>query len=611
MRSTRGRDDFDFTSGSDKKGCTTTMSIKRLRTVAALSAVAALALSACGGSGSGTGNTGGSGGAKAEFDAALTGVVSPSDKKGGTVKMASSDDWDSLDPGETYYGYAWNFARLYGRSLLMFKSAPGKAANELVPDLAEAKGVPSDGGKTWTYKIRKGVKFEDGVEVKAKDVKYAVLRSTDKETFPNGPAYFEAMLNLPAGYKGPYKSKGVNTDSAISTPDDYTIVFHLKSPFGGFDYLAQLPQTMPVPEAKDTGAKYRDHVISSGPYKFETVQSGKQYTLVRNDQWDPATDPNRKALPDRYEVALKANADDIDNRILSGDLDIDVQGTGVQAASLSKVLTDPAIKATADNPTIARLWYTSINPTVPPLNNIECRKAIEYGMDKTSYQTAYGGEFSGGDLATTIMPPLIPGYQKFDLYPAGPDNKGDQAKAKEALTKCGQPNGFSTNMAYRSDRPREKATAEAFQQALKPLGINLTLKGYPSGDYFSQYAGNPPFVVANKIGLSTNGWGADWPDGFGFLSQIVDSRVIRQTGGSSNTSVRIPQVDTMLDAAIAETDNAKRETMWGPIDKRVMEEAVIYPGVYGKSLLVRPKNLTNVFVSDAFNMYDYLALGVK
>jgi peptide/nickel transport system substrate-binding protein len=67
----------------------------------------------------------------------------------------------------------------------------------------------------------------------------------------------------------------------------------------------------------------------------------------------------------------------------------------------------------------------------------------------------------------------------------------------------------------------------------------------------------------------------------------------------------------MLDAAIAETDNAKREAMWGPIDKRVMEEAVIYPGVYGKSLLVRPKNLTNVFVSDAFNMYDYLALGVK
>ncbi|WBQ08496.1 ABC transporter substrate-binding protein [Kribbella sp. CA-293567] len=585
------------------------MSIKRLRTVAALSAVVALTLSACGGSD--TSNDNATGGAKSEFNGAVAGVLNPSDKKGGTVKLAHSDDWDTPDPGETYYGYAWNFARLYGRSLLMFKPAPGKEGNVLVPDLAEALGVPTDGGKTWTYKIRKGVKFEDGTEIKAKDVKYAVLRSTDKKTFANGPAYFEAFLNLPKGYDGPYRSKGMNTDSAISTPDDYTIAFHLKNGFGGFDYLAQLTQTMPVPEAKDTGAKYRDKIVSSGPYKFETVAPGKQYTLVRNEQWDQATDQNRKALPDRYEVALKVNADDIDNRVISGDLDIDVAGTGVQPASLSKVLTDPALKAQADNPTLARLWYTSVNSTVPPLNNIDCRKAIQYAMDRTSYQTAYGGAFSGGDLATTIMPPLVPGYEKFDLYPAGADSKGDLDKAKESLTKCGQPNGFATNMAYRSDRPREKATAEAFQQALKRVGINLTLKGYPAGDYFSQYAGNPPFVVANKIGLATNGWGADWNDGFGFLSQIVDSRVIRETGGSSNTSVRIPEVDKLLDAAIAETDTAKREKLWTPIDKRVMEEAVIYPGVYAKSLLLRPKNLTNIFVSDAFNMYDYLNMGVK
>jgi peptide/nickel transport system substrate-binding protein len=586
------------------------MNTRRNSAIALLSAVAVLGLAACGDAGA-EGDRGGGGGAKKEFNAALSQVVNPSDKKGGTIKMANSDDWDTLDPGETYYSFAWNFARVYGRSLLMFKSAPGKEANELVPDLAEAKGVPSDDGKTWTYKIRKGVRFEDGTEVKAKDVKYAVLRSTDKETFPNGPAYFEAMLNLPAGYKGPYKSKGLNTDSAISTPDDYTIVFHLKSAFGGFDYLAQMPQTMPVPEAKDTGAKYREHVVSSGPYRFETVQPGKRYTLVRNEQWDQATDPNRKALPDRYEIALKANADDIDNRLLSGDLQIDVAGTGVQPASLAKVLNDPLLKSRSDNPTIARLWYTSINPTVKPFDNMECRKAVMYAMDKTAYQAAYGGPFSGGDLATTILPPLIPGYEKFDLYPAGADNKGDLEKAKEALTKCGKPNGFSTNMAYRADRPREKATAEAFQQALTRVGIKLTLNGYPAGDYFSQYAGHPGFVVKNNIGLATNGWGADWPDGFGFLSQIVDSRVIRPTGGSSNTSVRIAEVDKMLDAAVAETDNGKREALWAQIDKRVMEEAVIYPGMYAKSLLVRSKNLTNVFVSDAFNMYDYLALGVE
>ncbi len=438
-----------------------------------------------------------------------------------------------------------------------------------------------------------------------------MLRSTDKETFPNGPAYWEAVLDLPDGYKGPYKSKDANTNSAIETPDDQTIVFHLKKPFAAFDYLAGQPNTMPVPKDKDTGAKYKNSIVSTGPYKFEGLEPGKNFNLVRNDQWDPATDPNRKALPDRIEVSLNVNADDIDNRVLSGDLDIDISGTGVQPAAQSRVLQDPNIKGNADNPLGARLWYTSINPTVPPFDNIDCRKAVQFAMDKTAYQTAYGGQFAGGDLATTVLPPLIPGYQSFDLYPNGQDHKGDLDAAKKSLEACGQPTGFATNIAYRAERPKEKATAEAFQQALSRVGIKLTLKPYPAGDYFSSYAGNPPYVVKNKLGLVLNGWAADWPDGFGFLSQITDSRVIRETGGSSNTSVRIPEVDKMLDSALQELDTDKRNQIWGQIDKKVMEESVIYPGVYSKALLVRSKNATNIFVSDAWGMYDYVGLGAQ
>src|ERR671912_1303590 len=585
---------------------------RRTRGFAAVGVTAALVVSACGGGGGTSTNqasgdqTGSSG-----FDAASTAVVNPSETKGGTLKFANSGDWDTLDPGETYYAYSWNFARLYGRSLMMFKSAPGKEGNTLVPDLAESAGQASDGGKTWTYKLRTGVKFDDGTEVTSADVKYAILRSTDKETFPNGPAYWEAVLDLPDGYKGPYKSKDANTDSAIETPDDQTIVFHLKEPFAAFDYLAGQPDTMPVPKDKDTGAKYRNSIVSTGPYKFEDLQPGKSFNLVRNDQWDPATDPNRKALPDRIEVSLNVNADDIDNRLISGDLDVDVVATGVQPATMSRVLQDPALKENADNPLSARLWYTSINPTVAPLDNIECRKAIMYAMDKTAYQTAYGGQFAGGELATTVLPPLIPGYQAYDLYPNGQDRKGDLDAAKKSLEACGQPNGFSTNIAYRAERPKEKATAEAFQQALSRVGIKLTLKPYPQGDYFSSYAGNPPYVVKNKLGLALNGWAADWPDGFGFLSQITDSRVIRETGGSSNTSVRIPEVDKMLDSALQELDTDKRNQIWGQIDKRVMEESVIYPGVYSKALLVRSKNATNIFVSDAWGMYDYVGLGAQ
>jgi peptide/nickel transport system substrate-binding protein len=584
----------------------------RARSLAAVGVSAALVLAACGGGGGASSQQGsGNQGTEASFNAASGSVVNPSDKKGGTLKFANPGDWDTLDPGETYYAWSWNFARLYGRSLMMFKSAPGQEGNQLVPDLAESPGQGSQDAKTWTYKLRKGVKFDDGAEVTSADVKYAVLRSTDKQTFPNGPAYWDALLDLPSGYKGPYKTPNMNTDSAIETPDKYTIVFHTKQPFAAFDYLAQQPDTMPVPKDKDTGAKYRNSIVSTGPYKFEGLQPGKGFNLVRNDQWDPATDPNRKALPDRIEVTLNVNADDLDNRLLSGDLDVDVAALGVQPAAQSRVLQDPTLKNNSDNPLSARLWYTSINPTVPPLNNIECRKAIMYAMDHVSYQTAFGGPFAGGDMATTLLPPNIPGHIDFDLYPNGPDHKGDLDAAKKSLEACGQPNGFETNIAYRPERPKEKATAEAFQQALGRVGIKLTLKPYPQGDYFAQYCGLPPFVVKNKLGLCQNGWAADWPDGYGFLSQVVDSRVIRVTGGSSNTSVRIPEVDQMLDKALTELNTDARNKIWGEIDKRVMEEAVIYPGVYSKALFVRSKNATNIMVTDAFGEYDYLGMGAQ
>ena len=209
------------------------------------------------------------------------------------------------------------------------------------------------------------------------------------------------------------------------------------------------------------------------------------------------------------------------------------------------------------------------------------------------------------------MPPVIPGFQKLDIYPPGPDNKGDLNAAKQSLQKCGQPNGFSTNVSYRAERPKEKATAEALQQSLGRVGIKLTLKPFPVGDYLALYAGKPSYANGNDLGLMVYGWAADWNDGFGFLSQIVDGRVIRPTGGSSNLSVNIPEVNNMIDQAEAETDANKRNQLWGAIDKRVMEEAVVLPGVWSKSVTLRGTQTTNVFVNEAFGQYDYTTMGLQ
>ncbi len=207
------------------------------------------------------------------------------------------------------------------------------------------------------------------------------------------------------------------------------------------------------------------------------------------------------------------------------------------------------------------------------------------------------------------MPPIIPGQVKIDPYPT-PNNSGDVAKAKELLTACGQPNGFETSISYRPERPKEKAAAEAMQQSLSKVGIKLTLKPYPAGDYFALYAGNPEFAKKNNLGLMQMGWGADWTDGFGFLSQIVDSRVIRDAG-NTNLGVKDPEVDKLIDKALANTDSAGREADWAAVDAQVMKSSYIVPGVWAKALIYRPDTLTNVAVSNGQQMYDYLMLGKK
>ncbi|MFB6720752.1 ABC transporter substrate-binding protein [Kribbella sp. NPDC056345] len=589
------------------------MSRKRITTVTAVAAAVALSLAACGGPKATPGGGSSAGGATAEANAAVDKIFSPSDKKGGTLRMAVTEKWDSTDPGDTYYGLSWNLVRNYVRPLMTFKAAPGEEGGKPVPDLAEAPGVPSNDAKTWTYKIRKGVKYEDGTPVTSKDVKYAVARSLDKATLPSGPTYFnDFLLDVPEGFSV-YKDKELaGVAKAIETPDDQTIVFHLKKPFSSFDYFAQLPSTAPVPQAKDTGAKYKLHPMATGPYKFGTYDDNKGFDLVRNENYDPATDPDsgRKALPDKFTIAYNVEGTDIDNRLIAGDLDVDIAGTGVQPETQAKVLADPKLKAHTDNVPAPRLNFTVLNTEVPPLDNLHCRKAILYAADHEGYQRAYGGPV-GGDIATNLMPPSVLGSQKFDDYGFEADKNGNVEKAKDELKQCGQPNGFAINIAFRGDRNKEKAVAETLQQSLKKAGITLTTKPYPTGDYTKLYAGKPDFAKANKLGLIVYSWGADWNDGFGFLQQIVDSRTIRATGGNTNLGVRIPEVDALVDKAMAETDETKRNQYWVDVDKKVMEQAGVLPGIWAKGLLYRPDSLANVFTNAGQNMYDYAGIGLK
>lgn len=584
--------------------------MKRSKATAAMAAAVVLALgaTACGG---GSKDSGGKGGGSSTADAALTSIVNPSDKKGGTLTFAHSDVADSLDPGNTYYGWVQNFARLYARSLTTFKPAVGKAGLQIVPDLAESLGKPSADAKTWTYTLRQGVKYEDGTPVTSKDVKYAVERSNfAPEALSNGPTYFKAHLVDGDKYQGPYKDKSPDGIKSIETPDDRTIVFHLKDGFADFDYLAGLPGTAPVPQKADKGADYVKHIVSSGPYKFSSYEDGKGATLVRNPEWDPKTDPIRKALPDKVEIKFKVNQVTIDNNLINNSLQVDAQGNGVDPQTQPKVLQDPKYKKQTDSSIAGATSYIGLNLHVKPFDNIHCRKAVQWGVDRASAQEAAGGP-PKGDVATTLLPPNVNGYTKFDEYPT-PGGKGDIAKAKEELAQCGQPNGFTTTLTARSDRNPEMAMATAVQASLKKIGITAEIKSFPSGKYFTNFAGVPDYVHSHNLGMIMTAWGADWPTGFGFLDQITNGAAIKPSGGNNVQELDDPKINEMLNSAIKNTDAAARNKAWGDIDKLIADNASAVPLVYRKNLLYRPTGAANVTVTQAYlGMYDYALMSVS
>lgn len=219
----------------------------------------------------------------------------------------------------------------------------------------------------------------------------------------------------------------------------------------------------------------------TGPYMFQSNQPDKQYTLVRNPRWNQSWNPQVKQLADKIVVNIGVNANDIDSRLIAGDIQMDQAGTGVQAAARARILSTPSLKANADDPISGFMSFYYINTKVPPLNNVHCREAVEFAANKNTLQTAYGGPY-GGAIASTAMPPTIFGYQSFDLYHALTMPGGDVAAAKQQLKLCGHPNGFATNIAFRSDRPKEVASATALQAALGNAGIHVTLKGFIARD---------------------------------------------------------------------------------------------------------------------------------
>jgi peptide/nickel transport system substrate-binding protein len=576
----------------------------------ALASAGALALAASGG---GSDNNSGNGGGQKAAGA----------QSGGTLTILThAEQFDHLDPQRNYTGEDLAFANGYiTRTLTAYKlSKDGKTAGELVGDLATDTGKASDGGKTWAFTLRDGVKWEDGSDVTCADVKYGESRTFAQTVITDGPTYAIPLLDIPKDkdgnptYKGPYETANNDTaafDKAVEcSSDNKTITFHLNQPAGDFNYTVTLTAFAAVPKAKDTGEKYDDAVQSDGPYKITEYTKGQQMVLERNSNWSKDVDPYRPAYPDKIVVKFSIDPSVLDQR-MEGDAGEDqtaISRDNLQTASLSTVFNDPRFEKRRVNEFDPYTRYIAINTEKVP--NLKHRQAILAAADRAQMLTIAGGSFAGDLADGSIKPNLSADYAPTGLWDtllgAKVPDTGDPELAKKLITESGEPMPSLTYDYAKS--PDADKSAAALQASLKKAGITLKLNAIEAGKYYSTV-----LDPAKENELASAGWGPDWLN-----ASTVIPPLFTPSGGFDLSQVNDKDFNAKVDAAMKELDRAKQATMWQELNKESVAQAWILPTRFGREQRLAGSKVGNasgdngqVYLWAPYGSWPYADLYVK
>lgn len=585
-------------------------------------AVTALGLvtTACGSSSGGSNPAGPS--SSGGYDEAVSSIVNPSSSIGGTLKLDDSTTFDSLDPGVTYESTTWDLYRLFDRALLSYKQEPGIDGLQLEGDLAKS-WTSSNSNKTWTVTIVDDAKFSDGDSITTKDIAYAIDRSSyAPNTISGAPPYFSDLLTDTNDYQGPYQDPNGQV-SGIQTPNDTTIVFNLNQSFADFPYLLTLPQTTPIEPSHDPGKAYDTEISKdsfTGQYEVATYNPQSALDLVPNPNFVSSSDPNgvHKRYASAVDISLGVDSMMVDQSLLEGSTGLDVHGLGVGTGTQSIVLANPKDKANADAVVNGMGEYLSVNTTLKPFDNLDCRRAVEWAVNKTEIQDVSGGPSAGGQIASTVLPPTNTGYKAADLYSTGGE-EGDSGKAAALVQTCKNQEGSSFDPSFtiatydKASHPKFAAAAEVVASNLEAIGFKVNVQEYDySTAFFQTAAGVPSFAQQNRIGLSLWAWSADFPTGYGYMDAILTPAGIVSKGPSYNLSYWTSTTfDNMLNQALAAPNAAQTDSLYAQADAYAMQQAVIVPLLYMSNLDYRPPATTNVTVSQAFGMYDYSIIGTN
>lgn len=439
---------------------------------------------------------------------------------GNTVTVAYPSDFQSLDPAIGYDVQNWPVEHALFVTLLTY----GKGT-DLKPWAATDLGKVSADGKTYTFRIKKGITFQDGEPTDAAAFKYAIERVLNPKTkSPQGGkgGWFGILVGADAYVDGKAK-----TVSGIKVLDPYTIQFQLKSPDRTFLNVLATPFSSAVPRkaVEKWGADFSHHIVANGPFQFESWVPGQKLVITKNPRY---FDPANAAKIDRIEFLLGLSEQVSLLRAQSGQ--VDVLGNGIPSAQFVPITTNPRFKPYVQSLVQVGTYYVFMNTNLKPFDNRLVRQAVNLAIDKRRLVQLQNGR---GKVTAQILPPGMPGYD-----PSIKDTGPNVARARALLQQAGYKQGAPLTLVTTADEPGPKL-AQAVQQQLAAIGMKVNIKALPGAEYINT------ITTPGTTALGISAWFQDYPDPSNFTDVLFKSSYY-QPGGFNLAGYRNPSVDAQL-----------------------------------------------------------------
>jgi peptide/nickel transport system substrate-binding protein len=488
-------------------------------------------------------------------------------KAGGTFTILANSAFGVADPAQNYTLEEWQLLIDTHDGLVGFAHVGGLAGTKIVPDLATSLPTPTDGGKTYLFHIRHGIKFSNGQTLKPSDF---VTTFERQFTVPGPTAFYSDIVGA-----SKCSTKGCNLSSGVVANDsNYTLTIHLTQADPEFLDQLSLPFAYAVPSGtsmKLTGNKVPP---GTGPYMWKSYNPNTAAVLVRNPYFhvwsavaQPAGYPNE--IIEKYGLPVSDEVTEVQN----GEADEVFDGDQIPSDQLTQ-LNSPKYAGQVHVNTLTADWYFALNTSRPPFNNLEARQAINYAANRSAYVKIAGGP-SLAVPACQILPPNFPSYKPYCPYTTGSHtvwSGPDLAKAKQLVKASGTA----------GDKVVVDGTTDEVGKALvEQMVSDLNSIGYKASAQLLTASIQYPFVQnstnSSKWNVGWSAWYQDYPAPSDFLNVLLGCGSIHPNSDASPNIAQYCDKSTQNQINKAEsieaTDPSEAASLWTQVDHEDTNEA--------------------------------------